>query len=184
MQRFNILLLLLVACFVTAMQAQTSAPKLDPALKKVDHFWSGRWTYEGEYKAGPLGPGGKVTGVLTGAMILGGHFVEFRWTEKGATGETRGLEIDKYDPATKNFATSEYHDDGSTASGVYTFDGNTCIYAGKVVIDGKQYRAKNTMIFAADLKSYTSKGEISADGNAWTTWWDEKYTRATPVPKQ
>lgn len=34
MQRFNILLPLLVGCFVTAMQAQTSAPKLDPALKE------------------------------------------------------------------------------------------------------------------------------------------------------
>jgi len=182
MQRFNILLLLLV-CFVTATQAQTPAPKPDPELKKVDTFWSGRWTYKGEYKAGPLGPGGKITGELTGEMILGGFFIQFRWTEKGASGETRGLEIDTYDPVNKNFATSEYHDDGSTASGVYAFDGNTCIYTGKFFAGGKQYTAKNTITFATDLMSYTSKGEISTDGT-WMPWWEEQYTRTKPVPKK
>lgn len=37
MKRFHILLFLLVACFATAMLAQTptSAPKPDPALKKL-----------------------------------------------------------------------------------------------------------------------------------------------------
>jgi len=149
------------------MQAQIPAPKPAPELKKVGVFWAGHWTYEGEYKAGPLGPGGKITGELTGEMILGGFFIEFRWTEKGAAGETHGLEIDKYDPVKQNYLTSEYHDDGSTASGAYTFNGNTCAYKGKFVVGGKQYMAKNTIVFAADLMSYTSKGEISADGKTW-----------------
>ena len=183
MQRFNTLLLLLVMCFATGMQAQTSAQKPAPELKKVDVFWSGRWTYVGEYKAGPLGPGSKITGELTGEMILGGFFIQFRWTEKGAAGETHGLEIDKYDPVKKNFATSEYHDDGSTASGAYIFNGNTCLYTGKFVVGGKQYMAKNTIVFAADLMSYTSKGEISTDGKTWALWWEEKYIRDKPGPK-
>ena len=53
MQRISILLFLLVFCSATAMQAQAPAPKPDPEVKKL-HVWVGHWTYEGEYKPGPL----------------------------------------------------------------------------------------------------------------------------------
>ena len=183
MQRFTAMLVLSVAFFATATQAQMSTPQTAPELEKVGTFWVGHWTYEGEYKPGPLGAGGKITGELTGEMILGGHFIQFRWTERGASGETHGLEIDKYDPVEKNYATSEYHDDGSTASGAYTFNGNTCAYEGKFEVEGKHYIAKNTIVFATDLMSYTSKGEISSDGKTWALWWEEKYTKDKPGPK-
>ena len=183
MKRFT-LLLLLIFCFAMAMQAQMPAPKPAPEFKKVADAWVGHWTYEGEYKAGPLGPGGKITGELTSEMILGGFFIQFQWTEEGAAGKTHGLEIDKYDPVQQKYTTSEYHDDGSTASGAYTFKGNTCAYKGSFVAGGKQYMAKNTIVFAADLMSYTSKGEISADGKTWAPWWEEKYIRDKPGPNR
>jgi hypothetical protein len=82
MQRFHILLFLLVACFATAMQAQSQAPKPDPEMKKL-HVFVGHWTYEGEATPGPLGPGGKFAGEYDGQMILGGFFYQGRWTEKG-----------------------------------------------------------------------------------------------------
>jgi hypothetical protein len=53
MQRISALLLLLVFCSATAVQAQAPAPKPDPALKKL-HALVGHWTYEEEWKAGPL----------------------------------------------------------------------------------------------------------------------------------
>jgi len=59
MQRISALLFLLVFCFATAMQAQ--APKPDPEMKKLGVL-VGHWTYEGEYKPGPLGPGSKIVG--------------------------------------------------------------------------------------------------------------------------
>jgi len=52
-QRSSLLLSLIVICFVTPLRAQTSAPKPDPELKKL-HVLVGHWTYEGEYKPGPL----------------------------------------------------------------------------------------------------------------------------------
>ena len=164
------------------ISVQAPTPKPDPELKKLSVFL-GHWKRVREYKPGPLGPAGKFTIDWTTQMILGGFFIQFRWTERGAAGETHGLEIDRYDPVKQNYATSEYHDDGSTASGAYTFNGNTCAYKGSFVVGGKQYIAKNTMVFAADLMSYTSKGEISADGKAWALWWEEKYTRDKPGPK-
>ena len=184
MQRFTTMLSLLIAFFATATQAQMPTPKPASELEKVGTFWVGHWTYEGEYKHSPLGTGGKITGELSAEKILGGHFIQFRWTEHGTSGETHGLEIDKYDPVEKIFATSEYHDDGSTASGAYTFNGNTCAYEGKFDVASKHYMAKNTIVFAADLMSYTSKGEISTDGKTWALWWEEKYNRDKPGAKR
>jgi hypothetical protein len=47
--------------FAVSLWAQTTVPKPDPELKKLGVI-VGHWTYEGEYKAGPLGPGGKAKG--------------------------------------------------------------------------------------------------------------------------
>ena len=40
---------------------QAPAPQPDPEVKKLQVL-VGHWTFKGEYKAGPLGPGGKVAG--------------------------------------------------------------------------------------------------------------------------
>jgi hypothetical protein len=101
MARISVLLLLLVFCSATGMRAQAPAPKPDPALKKLGVL-VGHWTYEEEWKAGPLGPGGKMSGVYDAHMILGGFFLEAEQTEKGVMGEIRNLEIDAYDPVNKN----------------------------------------------------------------------------------
>jgi len=183
MQRFNILLFLLVVSFAPVMQAQTPAPKPDPELKKL-HVWVGHWTYEGEYKAGPLGPGGKFTGEYTGQMILGGFFYQDQEIEKGSMGETRNLGMYAYDPVNKNFAFNSYQNDGSTYSGTLTISGNTWTWAGKLVVAGKQYLFKDAFTLAPDLMSGTGKAEISVDGNTWTPFFEAKITKAKPAPKK
>lgn len=183
MQRISILLLVLVVCFATAMQAQAPAPKPDPELKKLSVL-VGHWTYEGEYKPGPLGPGGKITGEYTGQMILAGFFYQARWTEKGPAGETRGLDIEAYDPVNKNFVSNWYLSDGSRFSGVSAVSEKTYAIAGKFLLTGKQYEFKDTLILAADLMSVTERGEISADGKTWTPWFENKWTKVQPAPKK
>jgi hypothetical protein len=183
MRRVTILLLALVVCFATAMQAQAQAPKPDPELKKL-RVVVGDWTYEGEAKPGPLGPGGKFTGEYTARMILGGFFLQERWTEKGPAGETRGLALDGYDPVNKNFSGEMYSDDGSTLSAVLTITGNTWTFAGKLVAAGKPYQFKGTFVLAADLASGTYKTEISADGKTWTPLGESRWTKAKPAAKK
>jgi hypothetical protein len=165
------------------MHAQAQAPKPDPELKKLSVF-VGHWTYEGEYKPGPLGPGGKVAGEYTGQMILGGFFFQARWTEKGPAGETQGLDIEAYDPVNKNFVSNWYLSDGSRFSGVTAISEKTDAIAGKFLLTGKQYEFKDTLIFAADLMSVTERGEISADGKTWTPWVENKWTKTKPAPKK
>ena len=122
MQRITLLLSLLIVCFATATQAQTTAPKPDPALKQL-HGLLGHWTYTCEYQATPLGPASKTTGEATNQMILGGFFVKVQWTEKAANGALEGLEVDRYDPESKKFAFSGYQNDGTTYSGTFEVKG-------------------------------------------------------------
>lgn len=68
--------------FAVVVAAQTSAPKPDPALHKLQVL-VGHWTYQGEYKAGLLGFVGKITGVYDCQPILGGFFLQAEETEKG-----------------------------------------------------------------------------------------------------
>jgi hypothetical protein len=183
MQRISILLFLLVFSFAGAVQAQAPAPKPDPELRKLS-VQLGHWTYEGKYKPGPLvGPGGNFTGDFTGQMILGGFFFQGRWTEKGPTGEERGLEIDGYDSVNRDFASNWYMSDGSRFSGVLTFAGNTYTYVGKLIAAEKEYQFKVTYVLAPDLTTATEKGEISTDGKTWTLFGEEKWTKAQPAAK-
>ena len=185
MRRISLLLLVLVVCSATVMhaQAQAPAPKPDRDVKKL-HADLGHWTYEGEAKPGPLGPGGKFTGEFDGRMILGGFFFQGRGTDKGPEGEGRYLEIDGYDPVNKNFTSDIYDDDGSRFSGELTITGNTRTYVGKTVKPGKQYQYKGTFTFAPDLASGAYKEEISVDGKTWIPYGESKWTKAQPTPKR
>jgi hypothetical protein len=183
MQRISLLFSLLVVCFLTAVQAQTTAPKPDPALEKL-HVWVGHWTYEGEYQPGPLGPGGKVAGEYDGEMILGGFAFQGRWAEKGPAGETRGLEIYGYDPLNKNYPFSIYMDNGGIYSGAMSISENTFTLPGKFLAAGKVYEARITIINAADGMSLTLKGEISADGKTWATFSRRPSTPRSSPPRE
>ncbi|HEX8882103.1 MAG TPA: DUF1579 family protein [Candidatus Acidoferrum sp.] len=185
MQRIKILLFLLIVSVSTALQAQspTSAPKPDPELKKLRPL-VGHWTYEEEWKAGPLGPGGKMTGVYDAHMILSGFFLHAEQTEKGAMGEIRNLEIDAYDPVNKNFTSEMYLSDGTKSSFTITVSGNTITWAGTLTFAGKQYQFKEPMVFAPDFMSATAKAELSADGKTWTPAWEGKWRKAKPAAKK
>jgi len=182
-RRIAILLFLSVFCSATAMQAQAPAPKPNPELKKLLPL-VGHWTYEGEYKPGPLGPGGKFTGEYSARMILGGFFLQEWFTEKGPAGETRILGLDGYDPVSKNFVGNFYLSEGSRLSVVFTVAGNTHTLVGKLVTAGKQYQYKGTFTFAPDLASATLKEEISVDSKTWAPWHESQWTKAKPAAKK
>ena len=191
MRRFTIRRVLFALCFAAAMQAGTVAPKPDPELKKLVAIAGGHWIYEGEYKAGPLGPGGKMTGECTSQTILKGFFFENRCSEKGPWGEVRSRMIDAYDSANKNFMVNGYGDDGSRWTGTLTVSGNTIAYQGKIFTSDQQYPFRGSLVVAADRTSMTEQADISADGGkTWTPFFEQTYTRAAkpapgePAPKK
>ena len=186
MRRFVVLFLLLMVGFVSVVQAQApaTAPKPDPELKKMQP-WIGHWTYEQEYKAGPLGPGDKVTGEMKVQMILGGFFQEGWFTEKGAKGVSHLLEIDGYDTTNKTFTFATFYDNGNAGTGTYRFSGaKEWNFEGKLFAGGKEYPLRGKGEFAPDMKSFTFSGEISTDGKTWVPWWEAKYTKSEPAVKK
>ncbi len=183
MPRLRFLLLFVFIGLTTMLPAQTTAPKAGPEVKKL-HAFVGHWTYEGEYKSGPLGPGSKVTGEQNCRMILGGSFLEYKWTEKTDAGEGQGLEIDWYDPINKNYPGHGYESDATNYSLIYTVTGNTWKWTGKIVAKGKQYQWRGSAVFADDLMSFQLKGDLSEDGTTWTPWLEQRYTKEKPAAKK
>jgi hypothetical protein len=175
-------LVVLVFAVSAWAQAQAQAPTPDLALNKFD-FMVGHWTYEREYKAGPLGPAYKAAGEMTCKRILGGFFFQNQLTEKGPAGVSHSIEIIGYDPVNKNYFSNEYDDQGGTLSGPYIFSGNTLAYTGKIAAGGKSILVKGTMTIATDLTGLTEKCEISTDGNTWATWIEGRFTKVKPAPK-
>jgi hypothetical protein len=172
-----ILAVSLILTFAIVIAAQTSAPKPDPALQKLQAL-VGHWTYQGEYKAGPLGPGGKITGVYDCRPILGGFFLQAEETEKGAEGETHNIEIDGYDPVSKNFTFQGFQSEGSTWSGVILVAGNTMRWDGKYVIAGKPYLIKADFTLAPNSMSGVEEMKISADGGkTWVPFLSAKWSK-------
>jgi hypothetical protein len=180
MHRTELLLTLIVICLVPALRAQTTAPKPDPEMKKLDVL-VGHWTYEGEYEPGPLGLVGKVKGVWDARMILGGFFLYEDVNEKVGTGESHALGIESYNPASKQFITNWYQSDGSRYSGTLTITGNTVVWTGPMEFAGKHYQFREIFACAPDFMSGTSKREFSTDGQRWTPFWEAKFVKAKPA---
>jgi len=185
MRRFVVLFLLLMVAFVSVVQAQTpaTAPKPDPELKKLQAL-VGHWTYEGEYKPGPLGPSGKITAEYSAQWKLNGFVLLASASEKGAAATVHFLEVDEYNPKDKAINWTTWASDGTHMSGTITVAGDTITWEGKFTVGGKEYQLKEPFVLSADRMSGTAKGDISTDGKTWTSWFEGKYTKTPPAPKK
>lgn len=184
MRRFKFLLFVLMFSMVFVAHAQApTAPKPDPELKKLGVL-AGHWTYEGEYKPGPLGPGGKFTAEYTAAWKLDGFVLEAVSMEKSASATTHYLEIDEYNSKDKALNWTVWASDGTRMSGTITVSANTITWEGKLVSAGKDYQLKFPFTLSADRMSGTFKAEISADGKTWMPWVEGKYTKTEAAPKK
>ena len=162
---------------------QVTPSELPAELSKLA-IYVGQWKYEGEYSPEFAGAATKYTGDATGEMILGGHFLQWRWIERGPAGETHGLEIIGYDPVNKNYPSRVYGDDGSMITGAYTIDRNVSRFSAKMIASGKEQLLTVTETFAADWMSFSQKAVTSADGRSWAPAAEATYTKLGPALKK
>ena len=182
MKRITIMVALAVLLMSVAAQAQAPAPKPGPEQKKL-HVWNGDWTYEGESKATPFGPAGKISGENNTKPILGGFFIEFRGEDKGPAGTTHWYEIDGYNPVTKKYTGNCFFSDGTVQTVTYTIEGQTVCYSGTQVLGGKQAKIKGTAVFVSDFMSNVDKREVSFDGKVWMPLSELKVTKVKSSKK-
>lgn len=89
--------------FAAAALAQSDqAPQRAPELKKLDYF-AGAWKTEGELKASPFGPGGKVASSDHYEWQKGEFFIVGHSDFKSPMGPGVELSIMGYDPIKKGF---------------------------------------------------------------------------------
>ena len=113
----------MVCVLVLTAAAQTQSPAPGPEHKRLQVF-VGNWTFQGEAKAGPAGPGGKITGSDRN-QLLGGFFVERQVEETGPMGKVTGRMMIGYDPVKKTYITSGFDSTGAFNSGTVAVNGNT-----------------------------------------------------------
>jgi len=177
MRHIYIVIGLLVLLGAIAATAQTPpAPKPGPEHQKLQMFL-GNWTFEGEAKAGPLGPGGKFTGSDREESV-GGFFIQRNFQGKGPAGEIKGVAILGYDSAKKSYVTSSFGSDGTASTGTATVNGNTWTFNETAAFAGKPIQNRCTIAFANGNASYTVKCETSADGKSWSPTFEGKATKA------
>jgi hypothetical protein len=152
-------------------------PKPGPEHQKLGAF-VGNWTFEGEMKPGPMGPGGKMTGTDRIQWLPGNFFLERRFEGKGPMGEMKGVEIIGYDSAKKVHTFNAFDSLGAMTSGTLTLSGRTWTASGTGSMGGAVFRDRCTLAFGDASTTLTIKCEMSADGKTWSPSFEGKATKA------
>jgi hypothetical protein len=176
MKRFTIVLAMFTVSVGILVAQAPEMPKPGPEHERLRAF-AGNWTFEGEVKPGPMGPGGKLTGTDRIQWLPGNFFLERRYDGKGPMGEMRGLEIMGYDSAKKVYTYNSFDSMGNTASGTMTVSGNTWSASGRANMGGKTLQDRCKLTFGAGASTLAIACEISADGKSWTPTFEGKATK-------
>ena len=151
-------------------------PKPGPEIGKLAYY-VGSWRGEGEAKAGPFGPGGKLSSSTTCEWFDGGFHLVCRGEEHGPTGTRTFLNIRAYDEKTQayteygisNLGETEYNTGG-------TIVGNKKTFAFDMDIDGKPTKLRYVEVQLSPTL-YTYEAAASTDGGPWTVIAAGKVTR-------
>lgn len=174
MKRLAMILAVWVAAAAAGM-AQMEMPKPAPELKKLDLF-AGSWTLEGDMKPGPMGPGGKMTGMEKCEWMEGGFFVVCHSDFKSAMGNGVGISVIGYSSDDKVYTYREFNSFGEFDDSKGTIDGDTWTWTTDEKMGGMTMKGRFTMKIASPT-SYTYVYDMSQDGTKWTTIMDGKASK-------
>lgn len=123
--------------------AQTPA-KPGPEHKRLERM-VGQWTYEGEAKASPLGPAGKISTSETCELFDGGFAVVCRAKGTSPRGAGTSLGVMSYDPAQKTYT---YYSVSSMGENMFVrghLKGNVWTFEDTAQIEGKTMKFRATV---------------------------------------
>lgn len=158
-------------------RAQTpQKPTPSPEQKKLG-FFVGTWNQEGEIKASPMGPGGKISGSETCEWFTGGFHVVCRSSGSGPMGSFKGLSFLTYSADEKAYFFQGIDSMGTADSGKGTLNGKTWTFLSDEKMGDKLIHSRYTMTETTPA-AYAAKWEMSEDGQNWTTAMEMKAARA------
>ena len=168
----------LLTMSVAGLAGQAPAPpKPGPEHQRLGAF-VGNWTFVGEMKAGPMGPGGKMTGSDRIQWIANNFAVERRFDGKGPMGTISGLEIITYDTTKKIHSFSYVDSTGAIGSGTATISGSTWTFNGMASTGGQTLHDRCRLTFGTGNTTLKIACEASQDGKKWAPSFDGTATKA------
>jgi Protein of unknown function (DUF1579) len=155
--------------------AQTGSPS--PELKRLD-FLAGDWTTEGTFVPGPPGtPPSKFTTTSHAEWMEGNFFlVENGEANLEGMGKMKELVVMGYDPDEKVYTYRNFNSLGQSELSTGKVDGDTWIWIGDEHVGGMTMKGRVTLKVLSPT-SYTTKFELSMDGNQWFQTMEAKSTK-------
>lgn len=158
------------------ISAGAARPDASPELKKLDDL-IGTWKIDGDAKATPAGPAGKVSYELNCQWHTGGSQVVCQYVGTQPKGPYKEISIYSYEPTTKAYSVYSVSSDGLTSLGRLTIDKNAWTHVWDIRANGKP------MKFRLALSEVSPTGgkwktEISEAGGPWMLSGEGKYERA------
>jgi hypothetical protein len=124
--------------------AQNAAPKPGAEHKRLERML-GQWSYQGEAKASPLGPAGKITSSETCEWSDGGFGLVCRSKGTGPKGPVTVLSVMGYDPAQKTYTYYVISSQGDNFFIRGQVSGNVWTWTDDIQMDGKSMKIRATV---------------------------------------
>ncbi len=164
-----------LALTLTAL-AQMPMPKPAPELKNLDYF-AGNWSFDGDMKPGPMGPGGKMTLREKNEWMEGGFFLVVHSSYSSASmGSGSGISVMGYNADDKNYFYDEYNSTGEALHSTGKFEGDTWTWMSDEKMGAQIIHGRFIMKIVSPT-AYTFKFDMSTDGTTWNTVMDGKATK-------
>ena len=165
----------IVAAASSTVLTQAPPMKPGPEHKRIAYF-AGQWTFQGEAKASPLGPGGKISMSESCEWFAGGFQLVCRTKGTGPRGAATGQAVMSYDAGRKAYT---YFAMSSLGDNIFVrgqVDGKVWTWLDESTVDGKPMKVRATVTEESPT-SYSFKLEISFDGGPMTVLEEGKATK-------
>jgi len=155
--------------------AQMQMPKPGPEHKKLGVF-AGSWMLDGDVKASPMGPAGKVTETEKCEWMEGGFYLvcNIQFTSK-VMGNGSGISIMGYSNDDKAYTYREFNSWGEFTDSKGTLDSEKWTWTNEQKM-GPIVKGRFNVRMTSPA-SYDFSYEVSLDGTTWNTIMDGKATK-------
>jgi hypothetical protein len=158
-----------------AAQPPPAAPKPGAEQKRIGYF-AGQWTFQGEAKPSPMGPGGKISSTETCEWFAGGFQLVCRSKGTGPMGPATGQSIMAYDAGRKAYTFHAISSRGDVIFVRGNVSGKVWTWIDEVTMEGKPMKIQATVTEETPT-SYSFKLEASMGGGPMALMEEGKATK-------
>ena len=151
------------------------APKPGPEQKRIGYF-AGHWTFQGEAKPSPMGPGGKITATETCTWFAGGFQLVCNSKGTGPLGAITSQSVMAYDGTRKSYSFHSISSRGDTIFVRGNVDGKVWTWTDDITVEGKPMKIRATVTEDTPT-SYSFKLEASIGGGPMAVMEEGKATK-------